>query len=229
LKTLAFLAQSHYLVAAMLFFTTAALVVSIIRYHYHRNLRIFTYYIAFSLVQDLTAYYAFPYGNYRSFRMVVMNLTGLGFMLFEFVACNVFILRYISGARRRKIVKISGLLFFAVLSITASITYPYYWDEYYIVPESVFLVIPCLIYFYELFLTMNLKPLTDQPAFWVVTGILFLSACNIPLLVSSQFLRKYAYFDEAYSLNYIFYSLLFLLLIKASLCPAERPEAMATD
>ena len=222
MKIVAFLAKSHYLVVAMIFFTIAALVVGIIRYRYHRTLRIFTWYIAFSLLTDLIASYIYAYWPRGSFPMQVMNATTIIFSLFEFVVCNLFILHYISSQPRRRIIRISGLLYFAALLFVVFVTYPLYYDEYYTVPEAIFLVIPCLFYFYELFLTRNLRPLTDQPAFWVVTGILFLNACDIPLLVTANFMGNAHDFNEAYSLNYVLYSILFVLLIRAFLCPPEE-------
>ena len=206
----------------MIFFTIVALVVGIIRYRYHRTLRIFTWYIAFSLLTDLIASYIYAYWPRGSFPMKVMNATTITFSLFEFVVCNLFILHYISSQPRRRIIRISGLLYFAVLLFVVFVTYPLYYDEYYTVPEAIFLVIPCLFYFYELFLTRNLRPLTDQPAFWVVTGILFLNACDIPLLVTANFMGNAHDFNEAYSLNYVLYSILFVLLIRAFLCPPEE-------
>jgi hypothetical protein len=229
LKIVAFIAESHYLLGAMVFFTIVALVIGIIRYNRHRHLRIFTWYIAFSLLQDLTACYALAYWHPGSFPWRVMNGITLAFSLFEFFVCNLFILHYITSPLRRRVIRISGLLYLVLLVVVAAITYPRYSDQYYIIPEALFLVIPCLIYFYELFLTKNLRPLTDQPAFWVVTGVLFLNACDIPLLITVRILaeRRYYFrdarslFNDVYSLNYVLYSILFALLIRAFLCPPE--------
>jgi hypothetical protein len=206
----------------MIIFSIAALVVGIKRYNRHRNLRILTWYIAVSLLTDLIACYVianWPAGSFP--RKMMIGIT-IGFALFEFIACNLFILRYIASPVRRRMIWICSLVFFAVMILDAFITYPLFYDEYYTVPEAVFLVVSCLVYFYELFLTRNLRPLTDQPAFWVVTGVLFLNACDIPLLVSANFMGSAYLYFEAYSLNYILYSILFLLLIRAFLCPPEE-------
>jgi hypothetical protein len=222
LKIVAFLAKSHYLAAVMIFFTVAALAIGIRRYTYHRNLRIFAWYIAFSLLTDLAGCYILAYWPRGSFPMKVVNAMTIAFSVFEFIVCNLFILHYISSPSKRRMIRINGLLYFAVLNFVVFVTYPLYYDEYYTVPEAIFLVIPCLFFFYELFLTRNLRPLTDQPAFWVVTGILFLNACDIPLLVTANFMGSAHDFNEAYSLNYVLYSILFVLLIRAFLCPPEE-------
>jgi hypothetical protein len=90
----------------------------------------------------------------------------------------------------------------------------------YFLLESVFLVPPCLLYFYERFLTVNLQPLKEQPSFWVVTGVLFLNSCSIPLQLTFGYLGKYR--EAAFSLNYILYSIFFILLIRAYLCSPEK-------
>lgn len=204
----------------MIFCTIAALVVSILYYGRHRNLRIFTFYIAASLVQDIAAFYVFPFPARGSFRIILLADSIIVFILFEFIAGNLFILRYIGSPLRRRIIRVNGLLFFALVIFITILTYPRIKDWYYVIPESVFLVLPCLLYFYELFMTVNLHPLKDQPAFWAVTGILFLNACDIPLLLTANFMGSY--FDGAFALNYILYSILFVLLIRAYLCPAEN-------
>jgi len=197
----------------------AALVISIIYYNRHPNLRILTWYIAFSLLQDLATGYAFPSPSPGSFRLLLWHIITVTFMFFEFTACSLFILHYINSPQRRRIIRINGLLFFGLAIFAAVLTHPDLDDPYITAPEAAFLVVPCLIYFYELFLTKNLHPLTAQPAFWVITGILFLNACDIPLLLTAKLMGSY--FRDVFSLNYILYIILFLLLIRAFLCPPE--------
>jgi len=221
LNIFAFLAECHYLVGVMILSAMAALVISIIYYNYNRGLRIFTYYIAFSLLQDMAAYYASaPFGPARNFQLVVFHVTTIAFMLFEFTVCNLYILGYVGSRPGRRFIRVSGLLFLGFLIFSAARNVLNFSDSDYAVPECVLLTISCLIYFYELFLTMNLRPLKDQAAFWVVTGILFVNACDIPLLLTIRFMRSY--YDEVFSLNYILYTILFVLLIRAFLCPPEK-------
>jgi hypothetical protein len=91
---------------------------------------------------------------------------------------------------------------------------------------TIFLVPPCLVYFYELFMTVNLRSITNQPAFWIVTGLFFLNACNVPLMMTAAYLENY--FDAAYSLNYILFGIFFILLIRAYLCTPDKPTHYET-
>jgi hypothetical protein len=221
---LSFLAMSYYGVGIMMACTLAALVISIRYYRRHRNLRIFTYYIAFSFLQDMATFYALPYTHSWNLRMVMLVITALGFILFEFIVCNLFILRYIISPVRRRMIRIDCLLFFGILIFMyVGISHRILAGSYAVL-ESILIVPPCLLYFYELFLTVNIQPLKNQPAFWVVTGILFLHACDILLMLTFKFFGDYA--DAAFTLNYILYSLLFILLIRAYLCKPEKSSSM---
>ena len=217
MKFISFLSLNYYCVGIMMFLALTALVTSIRYYRRHRNLRIFTYYIAFSLVESMVAYFSFVYPKFKFYQSFMLRGTYVCFGVFEFVVCNIFILHYIRSPLRRRIIRINGLLFLlfliAMMTVIRRITVSIF------ILDSVFLVPPCLIYFYELFLTVSPKPLKDQPSFWVITAILFLNACSIPLQLTFDFLGRYA--EAAYSLNDILYGILFIMLIRAYLC---RPE-----
>lgn len=224
MKIVSFLAQSFYCAGVMMAFTLAALMTSIRYYKRHGNLRIFTYYIVFSLLSDLTSFFAYPYIPVWNLHMIVAMVTQVAFVLFDFIVCNLFILRYIGSPIRRRIIRINGLLFFGLLIFLYFGISLNAFGETYLMLDSVFLVLPCLFYFYELFLTMNLLPLKNQPAFWVITGIFFLHTGDTLLLFAAPFLGSYA--QAAYSLNFILFSLFFTLLIRAYLCPPEKNSKM---
>lgn len=221
MKFLSFLSPNFYCVGIMMFLAVAALVASIRYYQRHRSLRIFTYYIAFSLTESMVAYFSFVYPKFDFYQTFILRITYGSFAVFEFVICNFFILHYVGSPLRRRIIRINGLLFLLILTVLIMI---HRIAVSIFILDSVFLVPPCLIYFYELFLTVNPKPLKDQPSFWVITAILFLNACSIPLQLTFDFLGRYA--EAAYSLNDILYGILFIMLIRAYLC---SPEIRTSD
>jgi hypothetical protein len=223
---LAFFALSHYLVGVMILFTIAALIIGIIHYNRHRDLRILTWYIAFSFVQDMAAWYAYPQRPDQHFQITVFHVASIAFILFEFTVCNLFILRHIRSQRRRRMIRASGLLFLGLFISITAIYYPNFYETEYIVPECILLTISCLIYFYEIFFNTTIRPLKEQPAFWVVTGILFVNACDVPLLLMLRFMRSY--YNEVYSLNYILYIVFFAFLIRAFLCLPGVEAQIAT-
>jgi hypothetical protein len=204
----------------MILLAVAALMISIIYYKRSSSLHIFTYYIAFSLLQSMADCYFYTSTADEHLRRAVLMIASNSFMLFEFIVFNYFILHNINSRKRRRIVRMNGLLFVGVLIFVVSRTYRHILEGSYFLLESVFLVLPCLIYFYDLFITVSLRPLRDQPSFWIITGILFLNACSIPLLLTLGFLGNYR--EAAFTLNYILYIVLFILLIRAYLCTPEK-------
>jgi hypothetical protein len=231
LKLLKLLSASYYRVVLMVICTLAALVVSIVHYRRHRRLRIFMYYIAFSLLQDLIAIIGILYtpGDSRPTGLpVVLEFVSLyGFTFFEFIVYNLFILHYINSPIWRRILRINAWIFFALILLGVSGTFKFLNHTYPVFEfllESISLVPPCLIYFYQLFQTDDPQPLKDQPSFWVITGLLFLKACSIPLLLTVQLMLGYE--SQVFTLNYILYSLSFVLLIRAFLCPPSNAQPL---
>jgi hypothetical protein len=78
--------------------------------------------------------------------------------------------------------------------------------------EGVSLIPVCLYYFYELLNSPPFLKLTEEPPFWITTGILFLFICITPFyLVVDYFIKK----PEMQFLDYLGYYLIILLLTKA--------------
>ena len=225
MKLISFLSFSYYGVCLMIVCTIAALVVSIVCYRRHKTLRIFPYYIASSLFSDMAVLFAFLYWPGDDLLMAIMSASRYAFLIFEFIVFSLFILRSISSPLWRRIIRINVLVFFVLLAIAVALAPRHLGIQpmHYILLQSVFLVPPCLIYFYRLFQTTDLQPLKDQPSFWVITGMLFLKACSIPLMLTVTSMVGHE--NEAYTLNYILYSLLFVLLIRAYFCapPNSQP------
>jgi len=204
----------------MMLVSLVALVISIKYYHRHRSLKIFTWYILSSLTEDAAGTYHYLAGVDKVIPAMIGGVVTNLFMLAEYIIFTYFMLTYISSVKRKWIIRISSLLFFAIMAFLW-IKFPKTIYMEFFSLESLFLVLPCLFYFYELFMKVQAEPLGSQPAFWIVTGILFLNACSIPLSLTIGMMGKYD--DAAYSLNYILYILLFILIIRAYLCKPESP------
>jgi len=219
-----FLAESYYSTVVMIVATVAALIVSIKYYGRHKDLRVFTYYIAFSLAEDVIGLCGISAPVSRSSYLptsIAMN----SFALFEYIVCHLFILHYISSPKRRLVIKINLFVYPALLAFILIEKYPASITTPYFLLGCFFLVLPCLLYFYELFQKVNLQPLKDQPAFWIVTAFLFHNACNIPFALTGGILGKYflgKYWGAASSVVYILYSIVFLFIIRANLCSPEN-------
>lgn len=222
LSFLSYLAKYYYCPALMIAAAIAALAVSLKYYNRHRVLHIFTWYTLFSLVQDGTDYYRWA-KNDTGLPRTIAGATGNAFMLFEFIVCIYFILLNVSSALRRRVIKIDAGIFLSFILFCFIRKHFLLYTSVFWFFESLFLVLPCLVYFYELFLDVHERPLKNQPAFWIITGILFLNCFAIPLFLTTGLLGKYE--EAAFSLNYILYALFFSLLIRAYLCrPVDIPS-----
>ena len=86
--------------------------------------------------------------------------------------------------------------------------------------ESLLLLIPCIIYFVQIFNSIKPFPLIQDGFFWVVTGLTFFLISTLPFSYLMNYLRKenseiYMYL---YSIVYLFYCLLFMMIIRGILC-----------
>ena len=138
------------------------------------------------------------------------------FILAEYGIFTYFLYHSIYSIKRKRAIKANAGIFFLIL-LCAWVRKPRFeYSPTLFSLESIFLILPCLVYFYELFIDLNMEPLKDQPPFWVNTGILFLNACSIPLFVGVTLIHQY--FEIAFSLNYILYTIFYLLVIRAYMC-----------
>lgn len=90
--------------------------------------------------------------------------------------------------------------------------------------ESLILLIPCFVYFLELFRKPLIVNLRQEPSFWIVSGLSFFVTCTLPYSLLENYLRKnYLYLmTTLYSVFYIFYILLVLMIIKAYTCNPKK-------
>jgi len=80
--------------------------------------------------------------------------------------------------------------------------------------ESLILIIPSLYYFYEVLKGPPILKLNKEPAFWTSTGILFFIIIITPFNLALNNISFYL----MQSLDYLAYSIIIILFIKAVLC-----------
>ena len=214
MKPLSFLARYYYSEGLMVILGIIALVIAIINYRRHRELRIFCYLLLFDLIQIGTDFWHYNRpGEILAAR--VLTIITLGFMVFENIACIVFVYSQLVSRRWKWTVAICPILFVVALSVAIKFKA---WAQMFDVclVDCITLTVPCLLYFYELFLYPSDKPLKDQPVFWVVTGILFLNCCSIPLYLTLGMGVDDS--EKAFSLNCLLYAVYYGMLIRAYVC-----------
>lgn len=223
-KFFEFLALHDYFEGLMLFTTLIAFIFSLKHYRQHRSLRILSYYFAFFLVAEGMEFYFYISPKGDRFALLLATLWIDALTIFEFCVFSLVILHYIVGAGRRLAVKLNTVIFFIAEIIVFFQTFP----RNSIIPlgllEAAAIVPPCVIYYYELFTSMNTKALKDRPSFWVVTGIICQGICNSSLILSMEYMGRFG--DGAYNFGILFYCILFVLLMRAyRSSPEERVVA----
>ena len=79
--------------------------------------------------------------------------------------------------------------------------------------QAVSLLIPCVLYYIEIFKKTPSFNLTNEPSFWVVTGLSFFMLCTLPYSIFLNYILSLSpdLFFNLYSIFWIFYIFLFCL------------------
>lgn len=186
-------------------------------------INLFVSYFAFSIIQTTTSvYFTFhpediPFANLDSITAKIFSC--LEFLLFTSYIYVVFDtgLSRIIGV----IMMVSFPLFCVLYSIASTENeFPYL----IFLVESFCLIVPCAIYFFQLFTGVPLENIASQPRFWIVTGLLFYSLTSIPSwLVLKYFYSNWEQLQDIATIGFFSTSLFYTLIIKALLCWETRP------
>jgi hypothetical protein len=109
------------------------------------------------------------------------------FTLFELLYFSYFLFKLIESKITKRVVQIlnSFFIFYFIVSIIkngVNIS-----STPFVLFESIILIIPCIIYFKELFKKLNIVNIRREPSFWMVTGILFYFFILIPTILLSAY------------------------------------------
>lgn len=120
-----------------------------------------------------------------------------------------------SATLKRKLYMIGGIFGIVVLlSLNMSKNI-----EYLLLSQSILALLPCYLYFRSLFEKHFLPDLRRSPTFWVAIGITLYFSCTFPLFTLANYVWKLniLYGEMLYSINFIFYGVLFLMIARAYL------------
>lgn len=213
---------------AMVAITATACFLGFKNWNRLKELRVIPLYAAAALLEDTIGLYCeFTYKRAKQ-GLIISSTAGNIFTLVEFILLLHFLLRSISSRQKRRITRGLEVLFLSYIIISwlsnpaSHVAITDFQPEVYVL-GNIFLILPCLFYFYELFNGSTYVNLKNHPGFWVVTGILFNNSCAIPLFLLLGLIGRTmpTYTGLIYSLNFLLYSILFSLQIKAILCTIQ--------
>ena len=142
------------------------------------------------------------------------NISAYIFAILEYSIFALLLSTFIRSVVVKKYLSISCLLF----SISAVLIWYYntsFTKAFSIETtiESISLIPFCLYYFFELLSNPPLLKLTNEPSFWITTGILFLFICITPYYLLFDYFKN---ITQMQLIDFFGYDLLVLFLAKAS-------------
>jgi hypothetical protein len=218
----------YYTPLLMLIVEATALVIGIIYIRKTKIGKTFIFYIAFDfcilIVDCLLISHS---GIAPKLRYQLMSYLNNLIALTELLVYYNFFFIILPYSKIKKIMKLLALFFLAIMIIYAITRLNFLTNRFgYItnvigVTEFIFLLPPCLFYFYNILTVDSEISLLKRPTFWVVTGILFYSLISIPYYLLNKYLSdndKQLWSALQAALYIIPFTLNFVFLIKAFLC-----------
>jgi hypothetical protein len=187
---------------------------------------------------ELKLFYLYPFSTFIQFFLIVtftyldaeqkfldyIDIDGAKlFLLIEFSMIYYFFWQVLLSIFIKRLLLVITFLYI-ILVFYSSITGNYFFalpiSLYNI--QAICILIPGLFHLFELFKILPVHNLFKNPSFWITIGIVFYFYCTLPLFLMLDFaFNKNTRFTNLnlYSINFICYGILYLLTIKAYLCP----------
>ncbi len=221
--------EEYYTKFILLFCIIIALIIGIKFYRKEKTYISFLLYISLSLIFFLALPIIYVIKDLHGRSAAVFDeVWNTVFALVEFIIFYYFFLKILNAKIIKLLMRISFLPIFILSSIFfIKITDPEFSRNQIIklsfqinIVEFFLLLIPCLIYFYELFTKEASQILSKSPAFWITTGIFIYCVVSLPfLLIGDNLAINYkGLYHMMYGVHYISFSFLFISFAKAFLC-----------
>ncbi len=189
-----------------------------------RELRPITFMLLNDIVFNILIIF---YGSFYDDRPVWNSITNLGGVTdVFFIYYYIFSILWFPNLRKQLL--ICFFLFLAVLVYLwfgPMHTFHMFWVTLYGI-ENLFIVVPCFMYFYQIFQSDDLVDLRKNPHFFVVCGLIFFYGTTFPFYISFNTLYSVTPgLLKAYSvINALLTTIFYITLIKAYLClqPGEK-------
>ncbi|HVU97717.1 MAG TPA: hypothetical protein VHE34_20980 [Puia sp.] len=169
-----------------------------------------------------------PFGDYQD---VASNAIYNLYTPFELFIFSWFLLRIIRSVLIKRLLVVSVVaygLFFITYSWRFGIGSQL--NTVAILLESAVIIIPCLIWYWELFSRNESLDLMKEPAFWLVTGIFFYLATIIPFFIGSIYLTNHGFLKVTaglFSINNFTLVVTYILFIKGFTCRKETSDLLS--
>jgi len=181
-----------------------------------KYLKFFPLYHASSVLTELITdkYFTSSTKPYATSSSIAYNI----FTVVEFLFFSFFI--YTSVQTGRKVIIFSIVCFLTIITLLGRKYNFQFPGHVSLLIQNIFLLVACIVYFNDLFTTFAVRDLSKDPAFWVITGILYYSVITTPLQVYRLFYKTELYDKISVYIitNSTAYILMYMLFIKAYTC-----------
>jgi hypothetical protein len=153
--------------------------------------------------------------NYR-IRELLVNI----FLVIELISIYVFFIRLYASPKIKRILSYTMIAYLSITVLLVIIEKDFALSASHVfVPQAIIILAPSFMYLYRLFSFPADRELKNDPAFWVVTGLILYFGGTLPLFLLNMQFDFYNELDRSvYTINFYCYGILFLFIIKAFLC-----------
>jgi hypothetical protein len=202
----------------------AICIFQVIKYKSSPTRKIFIIYFSTIIIQGITTV-IYAYIIYPHFSEKFNLYSEYTFAVIEFLVLSMLLHHILSSKQSKIAVRATTAAFLMSCILFFPPDVAFLSHSYSVSIVSAFVIIGhCLVYFYELFLHEPTKKLTNEPSFWIATGILLYFVCLIPNLLVLQFVASEDYLKYAglAYINFFAASTLYVFFIKALLCKTSQ-------
>lgn len=214
-----FLSETYYLPLILLILCLITMVVGYINKCKFKHLQLFPLY-ALAAATQIVFFLTCIFFRAPTFRLLG-NYSTLIFALIELYIFYNSLFQIIKNKYFKQSMHVMQIIFIS-FGLFLCLNFPHsdWVPASFNITNLVFLFLPCLFFFYEVFKTSASISLANQPSFWIVTGFSFMIVCTFPFYLLETYLiaNMPNLYNQIYTLNYVFYCLIFLLICKAYLC-----------
>jgi len=189
----------------------------------HTDLRSLYFYPLASFIQSISYYVIIAFSITSRIRNDVMYITCNLFLIIELYLIYHFFLKALASRPAKKLLYSIEVIYIVLICLYWAI-----YSTFLSIPTTLYIIqafcilIPALLYFLELFKWPQAGSLLKIPSFWIATGVIVYFAGTLPLFVMRDFIfgrNRFIKEPTIYLINFIAYSIMFLFIAKAYLCP----------
>lgn len=200
-----------------------AVIVGIIQRKRHKEMRFVVYYPLASLIETFSS----PIINVEFPKLRAIGVADMSaniFLLIEFIIIYHYFIQILTNKKVKKSLYVISFIYLPIMAIMWVCKKTFNSDpEVLFVPQALCVLYPTFCYFIESLKASSKLELRSEPSFWMTTGIMIYFGCTLPLFLLNDIIDFHRGFERSiYSINFLCYALLFILITNAYLCKKKE-------